>query len=319
VNQVWKSLKRLRENYYLSRTLSAGTKPLYAAFAGTASQVLRKVKRNGVRVLLPNGKELKIARDSGVSLATSLFWHGIDGFEPETSKTLRFFFERSNTFLDVGANYGTYTLLAALWNSSLRVVAFEPLPQIFQGLLRNVALNQLELRVVCENIALSDRSGASTLYLPDSESKDVESTGTLSTDSWQVRKNSRPVHIEAVRFDEYEAHHPMHVDLIKIDVEDFEASVLEGMSGVVRRDHPFIVCEILPRNREHRNEKTKQVIESLGYTAYWITTAGYIRVSRFDFERGFTNFLLSPVSVPNEILDSPAILWELKQKTWPSA
>ncbi|HYA61792.1 MAG TPA: hypothetical protein VED66_01230 [Candidatus Sulfotelmatobacter sp.] len=32
--------------------------------------------------------------------------------------------------MDVGANYGFYSLLAALWNQVLRVVAFEPVPQM---------------------------------------------------------------------------------------------------------------------------------------------------------------------------------------------
>jgi hypothetical protein len=106
----------------------------------------------------------------------------------------------------------------------------------------------------------------------------------------------------------------MHVDLIKIDVEDFEADVLRGMVGIVRRDQPFIVCEILPRNREHKNERTLQALESLDYTAYWMTPSGYIRVSRFDFERDSTNFLLSPVSVPGEVLSDPNPLWEARQR-----
>jgi len=58
------------------------------------------------------------------------FWNGLEGFEPDTSRTLRFFFETTATFVDVGANYGFYSLLAALWNQVLRVVAFEPVPQM---------------------------------------------------------------------------------------------------------------------------------------------------------------------------------------------
>jgi Methyltransferase FkbM domain len=106
----------------------------------------------------------------------------------------------------------------------------------------------------------------------------------------------------------------MRVDLIKIDVEDFEAEVLQGMLGVLGRDRPFIVCEILPRNREHKNENTRQILQQLGYTPYWITPQGYIRVSRFDFERLTTNFLLSPVAAPGEALADPAPLWEFRQE-----
>jgi FkbM family methyltransferase len=238
----------------------------------------------------------------------------LDGLEPETSRTLRFFFERSTVFVDVGANYGFYSLLAALWNPHLHVVAFEPLRPIYEGLRKNVKLNHLSQRIVCENLALSSQSGPATLYLPAAEGKDLESSGTLATASWQVRQKAQPVTVEGVQFDDYEARHPMRVDLIKIDVEDFEADVLHGMAGIVRRDQPFIVCEILPRNREHKNERTLQALESLDYTAYWMTPSGYIRVSRFDFERDSTNFLLSPVSVPAEVLSDPNPLWEARQR-----
>jgi len=311
-NPLAAAAKRWRENYYFSRVLSATTKPLHSVCSGVAQQLQNKVKRNGAEIRLPNGTTMFVAKNAGVSLASSLFWHGLDGHEPETVRTLRFFFEQSSVFLDVGANYGFYSLLAALWNPNLRVVAFEPLQPIYEGLKKNVALNHVDGRVVCENLALSSQSGTATFYLPKAEGEDFESTGTLATNSWQVRQKAQPLQVETIRLDEYESRHPMKVDLMKIDVEDFEADVLLGMQGIIRRDHPFIVCEILPRNREHKNERTREVIESLGYTAYWITPAGYIRVSRFDFERDFTNFLLSPVSVPGEVVDDLGRLWELK-------
>jgi FkbM family methyltransferase len=307
-------LKRSREDYYLSHILSSVSKPIHAACVACARQLQAKVRRNGTVIRLPNGATMRFARDAGVGIASALFWHGLAGFEPETSRTLRFFFERSSVFVDVGANYGLYSVLAALWNPSLRVVAFEPLQPIFEGLKKNVEINRLADRVVCENMALSSHSGAATLYLPAAEGKDLESTGTLATDSWQVRHNSPPLQVEAVRLDDYESTHPMRVDLIKIDVEDFEAEVLAGMAGIIRRDQPFIVCEILPRNREHKNERTRQILQALDYTPYWITPAGYIRVSRFDFERDLTDFLLSPVSVPGEVVVDPNAFWDVKQQ-----
>ncbi len=191
---------------------------------------------------------------------------------------------------------------------------FEALQQIYESLKKNVALNGLEGQVVCENVALSSTSGVSIFHLPQSEGRDFETTGTLAEDSWQVRQGAAEVQVKTVRFDEYERAHPMHVDLVKIDVEDFEADVLEGMSDTIRRDRPFIVCEILPRNREHRNEPTRRIIKALNYTTYWITAAGYVRVSRFDFERTeFKDFLLSPVSTDDEIVTDLNVLFEARR------
>jgi FkbM family methyltransferase len=274
------------------------------------------VHRDGAAIRLPNGKIMRIARDCGVWIATALFWHGLDGHEPETSRALRFLFERSATFIDVGANYGFYSILGALWNPNLRVVAFEPVPQIHEGLKQNVALNGLENRLVCENLALADRCGKATFFLPGgegkhAEGKDLDSSGTLVADGWQARKNSPRLEVETMRFDDYEKRRPMQVDLVKIDVEDFEADVLAGMREVIKRDRPFIVCEVLPR--AHRNERTREIVSSLDYQPYWITPSGYIRVPRFDFERSdFQNFLLSPVSSPEIVLQNLEVLWDLR-------
>jgi len=310
---ITRLLKRWRGNYYVAGLLAFAAKPLRFIFARSALSIERKVQKNGVTIRLPNGGRLSLARDSGIAIASLLFWHGLDGYEPETSRTLRFFFERAGTFVDVGANCGLYSLLGALWNPGLDVVAFEPVPRIFSSLKRNVLLNGLESRVHCENAALSSRSGTANLFLPRSDELDVESTGTLAAESWQSRKGAPIVQVAALRFDEYEADRPMRVDLIKIDVEDFEADVLDGMQRVISRDRPFIVCEVLPRS--HRNERTCAIVEALRYQIYWITPTGYIKVSKFDFARGsFTDFLLSPVSTADVVLDNLSVLWDLRSR-----
>jgi hypothetical protein len=142
---------------------------------------------------------------------------------------------------------------------------------------------------------------------------DLETTGTLVTESWQAKKGSPRFDVETMRFDEYQSRHPMRVDLVKIDVEDSEASVLEGMQATIMRDRPFIVCEVL--TRPHWNQRTRDIVEALNYQPYWISPAGYIRVPHFDFPRGnHLDFLLSPVSTPDTVIDNLRVLWELKQE-----
>ncbi len=309
------ALKRWRENYVPSLLLSALAKPLWFACHQLGNQLQTKVVRNGVTIQLPNGKKMTIGRDAGIGLASLLFWRGLDGYEPETSAALRYFFARSSTFLDVGANCGFYSILAALWNPAIKVIAFEPFQPIYERLSKNVDLNHLDTRILCENIALSSRSGSASFNIPPAEGTDFATTGTLATNSWQVRKSSPTVQVETIRFDEYEQRHPMHVDLIKIDVEDFEADVLEGMSATIQRDRPFIICEILERSGEHSNERTRAIIRELNYTPYWITRSGYVRVSRFDFRRKDSqDFILSPVSTNHEIIDDLSLLFDARSE-----
>jgi len=82
-----------------------------------------RLRKNSAAIELPNGRNLRFARDVGFAFSSVLFWKGLDGFEPETSRTLRFFFERSATFVDVGANYGYYSILGALWNPAVVVTS----------------------------------------------------------------------------------------------------------------------------------------------------------------------------------------------------
>ena len=85
-----KLLKRWRDNYYVSQLLACFAKPLRSVSSQTARHIEQKVRKNSVTIRLPNGKNLSIGRNSGIGIASLLFWHGLDGFEPATSKTLRF-------------------------------------------------------------------------------------------------------------------------------------------------------------------------------------------------------------------------------------
>ncbi len=182
------TLRRWRENYYASRVLTAIAKPIERACCVVSCRLRSHIRKNGIRFTLPNGEVLRIGRDAGIYLSSGLFWGGLDSFEPATSSTLRFFFPRVATFVDVGANYGFYSLLAAHWNPKLRVVAFEPVPLIFERLQHNIGLNQVQARVDAYSLALSDASGAARLYVPQSQSLDLEATATLAQGSWQQRK-----------------------------------------------------------------------------------------------------------------------------------
>lgn len=308
------ALRRWRENYYVSQMLSTAGKPLERSFSAIGRRLRLHIARNGIEFPLPNGRTLRIGRDSGIAISTALHWGGLDAFEPATSRTLRYFFSRASVFVDVGANYGFYSMLAALWNPDIRGVAFEPVPQIFVRLQDNIRLNHLQDRVVAHRLALSDTSGNARLFVPTSSSRDCESTATLAQGGWQQRQGVPAIDVLSTTFDEFEREHPLKVDLVKIDVEDHEASVLRGMQDVIRRDRPIVVCEIL--ERAHANESTREVVRSLGYTAYWITALGYVRVSGFDFERRDSqDFLLVPEPADGEVVANPEVFWSKRQAT----
>jgi FkbM family methyltransferase len=121
-------------------------------------------------------------------------------------------------FVDVGANAGSYTLLAA-GVSGASCVAIEPVPATFARLVANVRLNKLEERVRCLNIGLADVSGELAFVVDEDTVNRVatggERPGSLATVSVrtldEVLGGERP-------------------SVLKVDVEGYELAVLRGGS-----------------------------------------------------------------------------------------
>ena len=70
-------------------------------------------------------------------------------------------------FIDVGANNGLYSILAAIARPDLRGLAFEPYPPVVDVLRGNLAINALDARIDVVQCALSDHDGEAALFLPD--------------------------------------------------------------------------------------------------------------------------------------------------------
>lgn len=84
--------------------------------------------------------------------------------EPDTIEWINGF-QKGETLLDVGANIGVFSLYAGLRGH--KVVAVEPESQNYSLLNQNIFLNKLDEKVEAFNIALSDKNGATSLYLSE--------------------------------------------------------------------------------------------------------------------------------------------------------
>ncbi len=148
--------------------------------------------------------------------------------------------------IDVGANTGFYTLLAASASSANRVLAFEPVPSILDILHRNVQANGLGDRVRLIRCAISDRNGHADLHLPSDEHGLIETSASLSTDFKDAHAGRLDVllrTVDRVMFRPSLVTQP--VRLIKIDVEGHDAAVIAGARWTIRRHRPVIFIEVL--------------------------------------------------------------------------
>jgi FkbM family methyltransferase len=150
--------------------------------------------------------------------------------------------------IDVGANSGFYSLLAAASRRDIRVLAIEPDPLVKPILEHNIRLNWLDRRITTLPIALSDRQGVAELFIPSREHGLVEKSSSLE-------RTFKPAHSDVIRvetdtLDGLRLRLPggaRKVGVIKIDVEGHETAVLRGATATIGTDRPLIFVELLPR------------------------------------------------------------------------
>lgn len=193
-----------------------------------------------IRVDLPNGKQIVLRSDGRDSIASALFWNGLAGFEPEVLFLFTRLLQGVHTVLDVGAHTGIYGLIAAATDPGIQVYAFEPDPEIFEYLKRNVQENEAT-NLIAERMAMADRCGELTLYVPNAACL-ASGASTLQG----FRASTRGRQVQATTVDEYvRSKNITRVDLMKIDTEATEHLVLQGAGATLDRDHPVVICEVL--------------------------------------------------------------------------
>jgi FkbM family methyltransferase len=159
-------------------------------------------------------------------------------WEPFETEVFLSLLEEGMRVADIGANIGYYALLAArAVGHTGRVHAFEPAPKTYQLLCQNVKENGFR-NVVTVRKAVANRSGTAKLYL-DRNSGDSRLSSTLD------REGS--VEVEVATLDEYFAHSPPPIDVLKMDIEGSEPLALEGMADLLKRTPEIaILTELNP-------------------------------------------------------------------------
>lgn len=163
-----------------------------------------------------------------------------------------------DTVIEVGANIGSQTVpLAKLVGPNGHVYAFEPQPVIFQNLCANIALNSL-LNVHTYSQAAGSASGQAILPV-------VDYTQIGNFGGIELQSHGDGTTVPVVRLDDILTD-LRNVRLLKVDVEGWGKSVLEGASNLIARHRPMLYLE------NDRIEKSKELIEhifSLDYRLWW--------------------------------------------------
>lgn len=150
-------------------------------------------------------------------------------YEPHLSALLRQHLREGDIFVDVGANIGYFTLLAAACVVPKgHVHSFEPNPRTFEVLRRNVALNRFS-QVTLNDLALSNQAGTLQLYIgPEYIDSGLASMRQTS------QSLSETVVCQSITLDEYVANKGIgKIRAVKLDIEGAELLALQGSCSLL--------------------------------------------------------------------------------------
>jgi FkbM family methyltransferase len=255
--------------------------------------VARYLPRAGVvQAALPSGGVLRMWSRGDDDIATTVFWRGWAGHEPETAEPFIGLARSARVVLDIGAHVGYFSLLAALANPAGRVYAFEPLARVRERLVRNVALNGLG-NVSCLPLAMGSREGKSEFFhvadgIPSSSSLSEEFMRSIVSDGRLVSSEIDVTTVDA--FVESEGL-TGSVDLVKLDTENTEDDVFRGMVRTLETDRPAILSEVL---KAGTGAAIEAILGPLGYRYFHLTDKGPVPCDGIRPDPVWRNLLFLP-------------------------
>ena len=180
-------------------------------------------------------------------------------YGPAEVEKLLSLIDSDSVVIEVGAHIGSITV--PLGKKANRIYAFEPQPEIYECLIRNIEQNNLR-NVVCERMGLAELPGfAKASAVDDSAKVNTGGMALAVADQGGIKITTLDCFIDS-------QHPPLlsRVDLIKVDVEGMEGKVIAGALKTISRFKPLLYVE---NDRPDKSVALIEQIIALGYTPYW--------------------------------------------------
>jgi FkbM family methyltransferase len=219
-----------------------------------------------ITVKLLSGTEFKLLTNQTSYVTKLLYWKGADNFE--YTSIFQNLSGKIDSFLDIGANTGYYSILAAAVNKKIHVHAFEPAQGPSYYLRKNIEINQFGELINAHAIALSDQESDVEFYEVQNAkyrylAHNLGGVGSLKKESNSIRTSTIVKTLPLDRFVEREG--IQRIDLLKIDTEGTENLILNGGYQTIEKFKPIIICETLFQRIE---KELENIMRSHGYEFY---------------------------------------------------
>lgn len=209
-------------------------------------------------------------RDVGISRELAL--KGVH--EANSTQQFRNEIKPGMTVVEVGANIGYYALIEArIIGSAGRIYAFEPSPDNFVSLERNLALNGADAITEAHQMAVGAESGTSTLYMMDKGN----TSSLIKRGGGDGISQVAEIEVETVTLDEFFDGRDVKIDYFRMDVEGFETEIIQGMSRILSSpDRPAgAFVEVHSVLLQQRGNSARLFVETFVGLGYRVKTARY--------------------------------------------
>jgi FkbM family methyltransferase len=249
---------------------------------------------------LPHGRIAKLEGDARDTSIIGTIRTAGGEYDPGLVAALEAIVQEDWVCLDIGANVGPISLTLGELCPRGEVHAFEPVPITYEYLRRNFAARGAT-NLHAHHLALLDRRDEVVIhYNPDF------SGGAFISGHLEHGETST---VEAMTLDEWAASNGLtRLDLIKLDVEGSELTVLSGAAETLRRFRPALIVELNPitmRRMAHQDPRDlyRQLCSIYGKSGHFafvpasgpmIRVASWKHVERVLAYEGLTNLYCSP-------------------------
>lgn len=210
-------------------------------------------------------------------IEAQLFWQGFQEADEGVLRLIKRHLPPDGIFIDIGANIGSFTLVAARIAPRGKVHAFEPSDHHFRRLSNNVALNHFG-NVALNKLGLSDKTESATLFLP-SLSGEMNNSGAASLYSANNAPGMQVTEqVQLIALDDYVQKNGINrIDLIKIDIEGAEFDALKGSIETLKRFRPIVLMELDMDNMQRAACSPNEILDfwrALNYRVGRIRNSG---------------------------------------------
>jgi len=230
----------------------------------------------------------------------AIYYYGF--FEANLTNFLINFLQEGDTFVDIGAHVGYYSVLSSrLVGDSGHVHSFEPTPRTFISLeentrhLHNVSINNVALLNEEKEIEFIDYGPKNSAFNGFKR--------RISEEMNFLKKDDSAIKVKAIALDSYCRKNNLQPTFIKIDAEGAESLILSGMTYVMSELRPIISIEVAGGEEWKANCKNSiEMLLSHDFVAYESTLVGGLKKHVQQVQYKYDNLICIPKEKEEEVV-----------------